>query len=209
MSSATAWPATPATAMSRVNSDAASRSAWSASMCRSRCPWPGTASAAGSVRSSATCTPTAKKACASTRSRSRSCNAGPRALPRVPSSRCRRRSSKERHTMKIALDPYMHRHLPLVELPRLAAELGYRYIELSPRADFLDWWVHPRAYPERIREFKAALRDHGVKIASLLPMYRWASPNEDERQAAVRYWKAAIGIAQELEVDTMNSEFGR
>ena len=40
--------------------------------------------------------------------------------------------------MKIALDPYMHRHLPLDELPRKAAELGYEYIELSPREDFLE-----------------------------------------------------------------------
>lgn len=111
--------------------------------------------------------------------------------------------------MKIALDPYMHRHLPLTELPRLAAELGYEYLELSPRADFLDWWVHPRVYPERIQAFKKSLRDHGVKLASLLPMYRWASPHEDERKAAVSYWKKAIQVAVELEVDTMNSEFGR
>jgi len=100
-------------------------------------------------------------------------------------------------TMKIALDPYMHRHTSLVELPRLARDLGYDWIELSPRADFLDWWVRPRAYPQRIREFKAALRDNGVKVASLLPMYRWASPVEDERRAAVRYWKVAIEIAVE------------
>jgi myo-inositol catabolism protein IolH len=66
--------------------------------------------------------------------------------------------------MKIALDPYMHRHLPLEELPRLAAKLGYEWIELSPRADFLDWWVRPRVYPERIASFKKALTDHGVKI---------------------------------------------
>ena len=111
--------------------------------------------------------------------------------------------------MKIALDPYMHRHPPLIEIPRLAAELGYEYVELSPRADFLDWWVRPRAYPERIQEFKKALRDHGVKLASLLPMYRWASPHEDERQAAVTYWKKAIEIAVEIGGDTMNSEFGR
>ena len=111
--------------------------------------------------------------------------------------------------MKIALDPYMHRHLPLTELPRLAAELGYEYLELSPRADFLDWWVRPRTYPERIAEFKQALKDHGVKIASLLPMYRWASPHEDERQAAVKWWKLAIEVAVEMGVDTMNSEFGR
>ena len=31
--------------------------------------------------------------------------------------------------MKIALDPYMHRHLSLVELPKLAAERGYEYID--------------------------------------------------------------------------------
>ena len=111
--------------------------------------------------------------------------------------------------MKIALDPYMHRHLPLTELPRLAADLGYEYLELSPRADFLDWWVHPRAFPERIQAFKASLRDHGVKLASLLPMYRWASPNEDERKIAVGYWKKAIEIAVEMGCDTMNSEFGR
>ena len=36
--------------------------------------------------------------------------------------------------MKIALDPYMQRHVPLLEQPRLVAELGYEYIELSPRA---------------------------------------------------------------------------
>jgi myo-inositol catabolism protein IolH len=111
--------------------------------------------------------------------------------------------------MKIALDPYMHRHVPLLELPQFVAELGYEYIELSPRADFLDWWVNPRVYPERIRDFKKALRDSGVKLASLLPMYRWASPHQVERVAAMRYWKNAIRIAVELECDTMNSEFGR
>jgi myo-inositol catabolism protein IolH len=111
--------------------------------------------------------------------------------------------------MKIALDPYMHRHLLLEELPRLAAKLGYEWIELSPRADFLDWWVRPRVYPERIASFKKALTDHGVKIASLLPMYRWASPHEDERLAAVENWKRAIQVAVDMGVDTMNSEFGR
>jgi len=111
--------------------------------------------------------------------------------------------------MKIALDPYMHRPLSLEELPRLAAELGYEWIELSPRPDFLEWFKRPRVFPERIASFKKALRDHKVGIASLLPMYRWASPNEDERQAAVDHWKRAIQVAVEMEVDTMNSEFGR
>ena len=111
--------------------------------------------------------------------------------------------------MRIALDPYMHRHLSLPELCRKTAELGYEHIELSPRSDFLEWWAQPRVYPERIQGFKKALKDHGVKLATLQPMYRWSSPLEDERQAAMRYWKKAIQVAVEMDCDTMISEFGR
>lgn len=111
--------------------------------------------------------------------------------------------------MKIALDPHKHRHLPLTRIPRLAADMGYDHIELSPRPDFLAWWVQPRAYPERMAEFKRSLKDHGVKLASLLPMYRWASPHEDERRAAVQYWKKAIEISVEMDCLVLNSEFGR
>ena len=71
--------------------------------------------------------------------------------------------------MRIALDPYMHRHLSLEELPSKVAELGYEWIELSPRDDFLAWWVNPRAYPERIASFKRSLKDYGVKIAEGAP----------------------------------------
>ena len=60
--------------------------------------------------------------------------------------------------MKIALDPYMHRHLSLEAIAKKTAELGYDYIELSPRADFFDWWVMPRAYPERVRQFQRAMK---------------------------------------------------
>src|SRR5260370_39009671 len=109
--------------------------------------------------------------------------------------------------MKIALDPYMHRRLSLREVTHLAAELEYPYIELSPRSDFLPFFVHPRADSGRIDELKIGLRETGVALASLLPLYRWSSPNEDERQAAVRYWKCAIEVAVELGCTTMNSEF--
>jgi len=111
--------------------------------------------------------------------------------------------------MKIALDPYMIRHLSLEQLPGVVAELGYDQIELSPRSDFLDWWVMPRATKERMAGFKAALREHGVGLATLQPMYRWASPFEDERQWAVRCWKKAIEVAVEMGCDTLISEFGR
>ena len=111
--------------------------------------------------------------------------------------------------MKIALDPYMIRHLSLPELCRATAELGYDQIELSPRSDFLDWWVMPRATKERMAAFKQAMKDHGVGLATLQPMYRWASPFEDERQWAVRCWKRAIEVAVEMGCDTLISEFGR
>jgi myo-inositol catabolism protein IolH len=109
--------------------------------------------------------------------------------------------------MKIALDPYMLRHVPLLELPALVAELGYEYIELSPRPDFIPFFVHPRANKRQISEFRRALDDAGVEIATVLPLYRWAGPEDEERQNAVRYWKRAIEITVELGVDTMNSEF--
>ena len=71
--------------------------------------------------------------------------------------------------MRIAIDPFMHRHLSLEALPSKVAELGYEWVELSPRADFLEWFKAPRVFPERIRSFKKALAAENVKIASLLP----------------------------------------
>ena len=109
--------------------------------------------------------------------------------------------------MKIALDPYMLRSTPLLELPGVVADLGYEYIELSPREDFTPFFLHPRADDETVAAFKKALDAAGVEVASLLPLYRWSGPDEDERQAAVRYWKRAIEITVELDCRVMNSEF--
>lgn len=109
--------------------------------------------------------------------------------------------------MKIALDPYMFRSTPLRDLPGLVRDLGYDWIELSPRPDFVPFFVHPRADRARIHELKGALAAAGVQLASLLPLYHWSSTDEDERVAAVRYWKRAIEIAVELDCRVMNSEF--
>ena len=109
--------------------------------------------------------------------------------------------------MKIALDPYMLRALPFAEVCRIAAEIGYPYIELSPRPDFIPFFTHPRADRARIAEFRKALRETGVELSSVLPLYRWSGPDEDERRAAVRYWKRAIEITVELGCTVMNSEF--
>ena len=109
--------------------------------------------------------------------------------------------------MKIALDPYMLRDRPFAEVCRIAAEIGYDSIELSPRPDFIPFFTHPRADRAKVDEFRVALRDSGLELASILPLYRWSSPDEDERQAAVRYWKRAIELAVAVGCSTMNSEF--
>jgi len=109
--------------------------------------------------------------------------------------------------MKLALDPYMFRRVPLLELPGKVAQMGYSYIELSPRSDFIPFFVHPRADRNTIAAFKKALAAANVSLSSILPLYRWAGPDEEERQAAVRYWKRAIEITVELGCNVMNSEF--
>jgi myo-inositol catabolism protein IolH len=109
--------------------------------------------------------------------------------------------------VKLALDPYMLRSVPLLELPGVVADLGYEHIELSPRDDFLPFFVHPRADRRTVAAFKKALPEAGVSVASVLPLYRWSGPDEDERQAAVRYWRRAIEISAELGCGVMNSEF--
>ncbi|QEU07134.1 sugar phosphate isomerase/epimerase family protein [Paracoccus yeei] len=111
--------------------------------------------------------------------------------------------------MKHTLDPHMIRHLSLEDTVRKVAELGYDHIEMSPRPDFLSWWTRPKLYPERIKSFKRALRDNNVGLASLQPMYRWASPYPDEWEVAIDNWKRAIEFAVELECPLFVSEFGR
>jgi len=109
--------------------------------------------------------------------------------------------------VKIALDPYMLRKVPLLELPWLVAELGYQYIEMSPRDDFLPFFRHPRIDDAGVAAVKRELAAAEVQISSILPLYRWSGPDEEARQAAVRYWKRAIEIAVDLGVEVMNSEF--
>ena len=71
----------------------------------------------------------------------------------------------------------------------------------------MPFFLHPRADRRTVAAFKRELDAAGISVASNLPLYRWSGPDEDERQAAVRYWKRAIEITVELGCDTMNSEF--
>jgi myo-inositol catabolism protein IolH len=110
--------------------------------------------------------------------------------------------------VKLALDPTMFfRSVPLLEIPGLVADLGYEYLEMAPHEEFLPFFLHPRADRAKVAAFRFAVDAAGVQIASVLPLYRWSGPDEDERQAAVRYWKRAIQVTVELGCDVMISEF--
>ena len=110
--------------------------------------------------------------------------------------------------MKLALDPQMFFATSTVwELPDIVASLGYDWMELSPKADFVPFFKHPRVDDAGVRKLKKVAADAGVGIASLLPVQRWSGPGEDERLAAVRAFKRTIQIAVDLGVDTINTEF--
>lgn len=109
--------------------------------------------------------------------------------------------------MKIALDPLMLRQLPLPEVCRIAAETGYRYLELSPRDDFLPARVAPRVTPRQVSALAETLRSAGLELASLWTVYRWADPLDAQAVSdAVRYWKRVMEIAVELGCTNLNSE---
>jgi myo-inositol catabolism protein IolH len=110
--------------------------------------------------------------------------------------------------LKIALDPFMHRHLSLPQVIDLAASLGYQHVELSWRDDFFPLFLAPRASRESVQELKSALQGSGVDLASLAILYRWASTDDTQRRTAIGYWMKALDIAVELGCSRINSEFG-
>jgi myo-inositol catabolism protein IolH len=108
---------------------------------------------------------------------------------------------------KIALDPAMyHPSLSVADEVRKAADLGYEYVELSPRADFFLWHRYPKADKAQIAEVKRAMESTGVRILSLVPVFNWSSPDEQERQAQVRNWRRLLEVADALGCPLVNSE---
>ena len=65
--------------------------------------------------------------------------------------------------MKIALDPTpFHHDYELLDFPRLVAELGYEYLQLTPHRDFIPFFNHPRADDDLVAQFRKACADAGV-----------------------------------------------
>jgi myo-inositol catabolism protein IolH len=109
--------------------------------------------------------------------------------------------------VKIALDPAMyHAEMSVADEVRKAAALGYRHLELSPRADWFFWHRYPKADREAIAEVRKVCAETGVDILTLVPVFDWSSPDEQERQAQVRNWRRLLEIAAELECQVVNTE---
>ncbi|ATG74906.1 protein iolH [Zobellella denitrificans] len=110
--------------------------------------------------------------------------------------------------MRLVYDPSHYRdNTGLKETIDTVARLGYEWVELSPRKDFIWFYEYPKVDRQLIKDLKKYCADAGVRISSVLPVQQWSSPVEEERQAAVRNWKRCIEITAELGVDLMNSEF--
>lgn len=109
--------------------------------------------------------------------------------------------------MNFSLDAYMFHRQPISEVAALAERLGFDSLEISGREDFLPWYLAPALDRERIKEILTALKTHDLRLSSLMVLYRWASPDEAERAAAVRFWKRAIQSAVNLGCDRINTEF--
>jgi myo-inositol catabolism protein IolH len=110
--------------------------------------------------------------------------------------------------MRIAFDPTpLHATHTFLDFPRVTADLGYRWIQLTPHVDFMPFYRYPRADRALISATKRAVADAGIGISSLLPVQRWSSPDEPLREAAVRNWKRILEIAVELDVSVINTEF--
>lgn len=108
----------------------------------------------------------------------------------------------------IALDPNMYYwSMPTAQTLFKAAELGFRYVELSPNEEFHFWHRYPKADDDFIAELNKAQRDSGVQIRTLNPVFNWSSVDEQERQAQVRNWRRLLELADQLNVREIVSEF--
>lgn len=107
----------------------------------------------------------------------------------------------------ICLDPQMyHSCMSVADEVRKAAELGFEHLELSPRADWFFWHRYPKADSAAIAEVNKVQRETGVTIHTLVPVFNWSSPDEQERANQVRNWRRLLQIADGLGCRLVNSE---
>jgi myo-inositol catabolism protein IolH len=110
--------------------------------------------------------------------------------------------------VRIALDPtpFHHTH-ELLEFPRVVADLGYEWMQLTPHPDFIPFHRRARADDDLVQAMKRSVADAGIGICALQPVLRWSSPDEEQRRHAVAHARRVLEIAVELGVTVINTEF--
>jgi len=109
--------------------------------------------------------------------------------------------------MKIAFDvDVLAKQMDINRMVHQVADWGYKYIEQSPHPRINPFYKHPLFSKECEQEYRKALQETGVEISSLICVYRWAGPSEEQRRFAVENWKKLIAIAVNLGVQVINTE---
>lgn len=109
--------------------------------------------------------------------------------------------------MKIAFDvDVLAKQVDINRMVHQVADWGYKYIEQSPHPRINPFYKHPLFSKECEAEYRKALKETGVELSSLIGVYRWSGPTEEQRQFAVTNWKRLIEIAVELGVRVINTE---
>lgn len=108
----------------------------------------------------------------------------------------------------IALDPNMYYPtMTTADTLRKAADLGFRYVELSPNTEFHFWHRYPTADDDFVAELIKAQHETGVTVRTLNPVFNWSSTDETERTAQVRNWRRLLELADRLDIREITSEF--
>ena len=109
--------------------------------------------------------------------------------------------------MKIAFDvDVLAKQMDINRMVHQVADWGYKYIEQSPHPRINPFYKHPLFSRECEAEYRKALKETGVELSSLICVYRWSGPTEEQRQFAVTNWKRLIEIASDLGVRVINTE---
>ncbi len=108
--------------------------------------------------------------------------------------------------MKILLDPALVADKPLDESFHAAAASGYDGIELGNRDD-----VIPANAPlvwslDDLRDAGHRARRAGADVTSVAVIQQWASPDEERRAQAARWWLDGVHAAVELGARRINTE---
>lgn len=109
--------------------------------------------------------------------------------------------------MKIAFDvDVLAKQMSIKDMVYQVADWGYKYIEQSPHPRINPFYKHPLFSADCEKEYKQALKDTGLEMSSLIVVYRWAGPTEEQRQHAVANWKSIIEVAKRMNVSVINTE---